>query len=558
MNDSELLQRYCVGRCDAAFTELVERYVDLVYSAALRQLGGDTHLAQDVTQTVFVDLARKAPSLSERTLLIGWLYTSTRYAAAKVVRSEQRWRSREQEANAMQPPPSDAALEPVWDQLRPILDSVMHELKEPERSAVLLRYFEGRPLAEIGEKFDLSEDAARKRVGRALDKLRELLARRGITSTATALSTLLSSQAITAAPAGFAVKAAAVALASAASGTGTAFSFLKIMTMTQLKVGAVGVLILAGVGAPFIIQHRAQLGLHAQNQALRQQNNEMAQRLEPLAAENLRLSNLVAYADRARLVQEQRSAELLRLRAEVSRLRSDVQAKAAKSRESGDAAIEATAMSLAERASRLKQRLEQIPALKIPELQFLTEKDWLDAVSSLQQLESDQEFRQALSNLRSNAKANFGLKLQKALSDFVRASGGMLPADTSQLRPYFDAPIEAAVLDRYQMIKTGQLKDLGHEYNLIAETAPPVDNEYDTRFEFGLNGRSSSSVNQAGEALEAAATAYAKSNNGALPRDASQLSPYLQKPVEQGRVQEFLSQIPPEMTNLDQYNQAHR
>ena len=98
MNDSELLRRYAENGCETAFTELVKRHLDLVYSAAMRQVGGDTHLAQDVAQTVFVDLARKAASISARSVLTGWLYTSTRYAAAKIVRAEQRRHAREQEA----------------------------------------------------------------------------------------------------------------------------------------------------------------------------------------------------------------------------------------------------------------------------------------------------------------------------------------------------------------------------------------------------------------------------------------------------------------------------
>ena len=201
MNDRELLQRYAACRCETAFTDLAKRYVDFVYSAALRQVSGDAHLAQDVTQSVFIDLARKAASISERTVLTGWLYTSARYAAAKAVRSDQRWHAREQEANPMQELSHESNPDPAWDQLRPVLDAAMHELNERDRNAVLIRYFEGRQLAQVGEKLGLSEDAARKRVGRALDKLRGLLAKRGVTSTATALAALLSGQTVTAAPA---------------------------------------------------------------------------------------------------------------------------------------------------------------------------------------------------------------------------------------------------------------------------------------------------------------------------------------------------------------------
>src|SRR5215470_10834499 len=196
MNDHELLQRYAKSRCEASFTELVKRYVDLVYSAALRQVGGDAALAQDVTQSVFIDLARKAASISARTVLTGWLYTSTRYAAAKAVRAEQRRHAREQDAYTMQQLTSNPEPTEAWDQLRPMLDEAMHELSERDRNAILLRYFEGHQLAEVGAKLGLSEDAARMRVGRALEKLRGLLAQRGAISTATALGALLSSQAV--------------------------------------------------------------------------------------------------------------------------------------------------------------------------------------------------------------------------------------------------------------------------------------------------------------------------------------------------------------------------
>src|ERR1041385_1850127 len=137
MSDSELLERYTQNHSESAFAELVARYVDLVYSAALRQVGHDTHLAQDVAQNVFVDLARKAGSLSDRAVLTGWLYTSTRYAAAMIVRREQRRRAREQEAHAMQELLRESSDPTDWDRLGLVLDEVMHELNERERDAIL-------------------------------------------------------------------------------------------------------------------------------------------------------------------------------------------------------------------------------------------------------------------------------------------------------------------------------------------------------------------------------------------------------------------------------------
>jgi RNA polymerase sigma factor (sigma-70 family) len=193
-SDCELLRRYTETNSEEAFAELVRRHLDLVYSAALRQLNGDAHLAQDVAQLVFADLARKAARVVGRQALAGWLYTGTHYAAAKAVRTEQRRHSHEQEAHAMQQLLHDPGPNPDWETLRPVLDTAMHELNEADREVILLRYFENRQHAEIGEQFGLSENAARMRVERALEKLRTVLSRRGVTNTV-ALSAALSANA---------------------------------------------------------------------------------------------------------------------------------------------------------------------------------------------------------------------------------------------------------------------------------------------------------------------------------------------------------------------------
>src|SRR5882672_2564349 len=169
--DTELLRRYVEDRSEAAFAELVRLHLNLVYFAALRQVGGDAHRAKDVAQAVFTDLARTASALSRHAVLTGWLYTSTHYAAAKAVRAEQRRQTHEQEARTMNEILQSSAPETDWDRLRPVLDDVMLQLNEADREAVLLRFFEGRPFADVGAKLRLSEDAARMRVERALDKM---------------------------------------------------------------------------------------------------------------------------------------------------------------------------------------------------------------------------------------------------------------------------------------------------------------------------------------------------------------------------------------------------
>lgn len=240
MNNS-LLQRYVTDRSEAAFTELVRQHIDLVYSAALRQVNGDAAAAHDVTQAVFTELARKAPRLVRHPSLTGWLYTSTRFVCAKTRRTEQRRAAREQEAYAMNQLYQASEPDPSWAELRPVLDEAMHELSADDREAVLLRFFEGRPIAEIGAKLGLTEDTARKRVARALDKLRERLARRGITSTVAALSAALAERTVVAAPTGMAVEISRAAAMESTAGSGAMAMLWKML----LASGAVAVIAVA-------------------------------------------------------------------------------------------------------------------------------------------------------------------------------------------------------------------------------------------------------------------------------------------------------------------------
>jgi RNA polymerase sigma factor (sigma-70 family) len=205
--DCELLRRYAEEADDAAFTEVVRRHVNLVFASAVRLLNGNAAMAQDVTQVVFTDLARKAGALTQHTSLAGWLHTSVRFAAANAVRTEQRRRLREQEASAM----SDQTnvLETAWMQMRPLIDEAVGQLHEPERNAILLRFFEEKSHREVGAALGLTENAARMRVERGLEKLRTHLVRHGITASVVLLAATLSTHAASA-PAPAALLAATV------------------------------------------------------------------------------------------------------------------------------------------------------------------------------------------------------------------------------------------------------------------------------------------------------------------------------------------------------------
>ena len=305
-SDPELLEWFARSRSEDAFAELVRRHVNLVYSAALRQVGGDPHLAQDVAQTAFSDLARKAPALARRTNLSGWLYTSARFAAAKIVRAEHRRRHRE--ARFMREP-TDAAPEADWEQLRPVLDEAMHQLQETDREAILLRYFENRPFAEVGARCGLTENAARMRVERALEKLRGLLAKRGVT-TAAVLASVLSAHAVQTAPAGLASLLATTSLAGASAAT---LSFWNIMQLTKLKL-ALGIFVVAAASTALILQHQGREQLPRANEAFKQQ-------VAQLQADNENLSTLAAQTKQPASPPSDQLTELLRLRGEIGILR---------------------------------------------------------------------------------------------------------------------------------------------------------------------------------------------------------------------------------------------
>jgi RNA polymerase sigma factor (sigma-70 family) len=311
-HDRELLRHFAATSSEDAFAELVRRHLNLVYSAALRQVNGDAHFAQDIAQTVFSSLARNADALSRRATLVGWLFTSVHFAAAKIVRTENRRRDREEEF--MREPLQEGAPELDWERLRPLLDAAMHELKDVDREAVLLRYFENRQFNEVGAKLGLNENAARMRVERALQKLRDILAERGIT-TATQLGSVISANAIQMAPANLAATLTKASIAGVGTGI---FSAFKVVGVTKLKL-AVSALFVIGLATVLLVQHQAQKKMRAINESLSQQ-------LTQLQTDNESLSNRLAATDDAKSLSDKEFNELLRLRGETGLLRQQTNA----------------------------------------------------------------------------------------------------------------------------------------------------------------------------------------------------------------------------------------
>jgi RNA polymerase sigma factor (sigma-70 family) len=323
LTDQELLRDYTGRRSETAFAELVRRHVDFVYSATLRMVR-DTHLAEDVTQGVFVALAQNARQLTDHPVLSGWLHRTAQNLAANTVRSDVRRRAREQEAVAMNellaPEP-----EAIWKHIAPQLDAALGELNELDRDALLLRYFERKSAREMAQTLGVSDDAAQKRVSRAVERLREFLSKRGVAIGASGLVIVISANAVQAAPAGLAVTISAAAIfAGTAVSTSTVIAATKAIAMTTLQKTLITAALAVFAGTGIYEAHQASQ-LRDQVQTLQQQQAPLAEQLAKLQAENKQLSNLVAQAKDQKSLSQAQLNELLKLRGQTGQARTALQ-----------------------------------------------------------------------------------------------------------------------------------------------------------------------------------------------------------------------------------------
>lgn len=248
----QLLAGYTRHDTEDAFAEIVRRHLNLVYSAALRQTRSP-QLAEEVVQSVFLKLAREAARLAPETILAAWLYQVTRHQAIDVVRREARRRLREQfatEMNALHTGSAD------WTPLEPLLDEAMAALDETDRTAVLLRYFENKSLREVGSTLGTTDDAAQKRVSRAVERLRSFFAQRGVTVTVSGLAVVLSTHAVQAAPPGLALVIASTAHLSSLTSTPLAAKAIVMTTLKKTLLAATAVL-MCGTATVIVTQKLA-------------------------------------------------------------------------------------------------------------------------------------------------------------------------------------------------------------------------------------------------------------------------------------------------------------
>ena len=269
-DDRTLLRQYAENHSDEAFGGLVARHINLVYSVALRQANNPQH-AEEIAQAVFVILAQKAPALRHHEALSSWLFQTARLTASNFVRSEMRRRRREQEASMQSV--LDESENQLWERIAPLLDTAVADLNEQDRRAIVLRFYEGRNLREVGVALGANEEAARKRVNRAVEKLQKFFQKNGVASTAEAIAGVISTNSVQAAPAMLAKAVTTLALAkSAAASTSTLTLIkgaLKLMAWTKTKTAvAVAVMAVLGAGTTLLTIKTLQAGRVARLNAL--------------------------------------------------------------------------------------------------------------------------------------------------------------------------------------------------------------------------------------------------------------------------------------------------
>ena len=325
-SDAQLLREYAERGCEPAFREIVTRHADLVYSAALRCVNS-SDLACDVAQSVFTDLSRKARPLADKLAdnasLVGWLYRSTRFAALNQLRDDRRRLAHERQA--MEQLLSNSETAPDWDRIRPVLDEAMNNLKDEDRDALLLRYFKNHDFRNVGRALGVSDDAAQKRVSRAVEHLREFFTKRGVTVGASGLVVIISANAVQAAPAGLAVTISTAAIFAGTTITSAATATaIKTIAMTTLQKTIITAALAAVAGAG-IYEARQAAQLREQNHTLQQQQAPLAEQNQQLQRERDDATNRLAglLAEILRLKSNPNQSELLKLRGQVTALSAD-------------------------------------------------------------------------------------------------------------------------------------------------------------------------------------------------------------------------------------------
>jgi RNA polymerase sigma factor (sigma-70 family) len=543
--DSELLRSFCEKRSEEAFAQLLRRHLDFVYSAACRILGNPS-LAEDVAQAVFASLANNAAKLQNHPFLTGWLHRATRNIASQTIRDEIRRRLREQKAYAMNELLSSGS-DTDWEQVAPQLDAALDDLNAPDREALLLRYFKNQTAREMALKLGISDEAAQKRVARALERLRKLLRKRGVQAGVAGLATLIPAHALQAAPAALSATISSTIIAclpQAAANLPLALVATKSIAMNTIQK-TVATVIIASAVTTGIYQRLQVSNLRNDIKTLKSEQSPLAAEVARLRDEQSAAARQLAGLREDNLRLQRNSSELLKLRDEVGRLRAGAKELAQlKEGKSGDPLV-SQAISWNQRVNLLKDKFEEDAAARIPELQLATEKDWLDAARN--ELGTETDIRKAMSNLRRAAEAKVANPMEAALKAYMRANNEEFPTDITQLQEFFDPPIDPAILRQYSILPEKQVPGLNMGGEWIISKTSPVDKDFDMRLGLGPSGwgfagheswnaRSVDMINT----LQPVWAAYSSANQGRSATDFQDLGPYLKTPEQKAAFQGIL------------------
>jgi RNA polymerase sigma factor (sigma-70 family) len=437
MSDRDLLQQYLQGDSQA-FAALVGRHLNLVYSAALRQVRS-SQLAEEVAQTVFLDLARRAHTFGPGQPVVAWLFVVTRRTAIDTLRSESRRVDREQtaaEIAAMTTP------SPTWVRIKDEIDDALSTLGDNERAAILLRFFENKSLREVGSSLGISEDTAQKRVSRALDRLRDRLVRRGIAVSSVGLATDLSAHALHVAPSALgATIAAALPIGAAATATTpVAAAFLSHAVATTVIVGALG---FAAIEAIAFVRQREEI---------------VATRLEIDRQRDTLAALRTTQAATAKRLQEAREEQAHAAALSVT-----------------DPAVEAAIAAWLQRVERLKSLAATRSDLAIPEFAALGDDDWFSLARDAA-FETEEKLGETFLAVRAAARRATAQIFFRALRFYADAQDGRLPVEPSDLAAHIPQPLPVELYSRYEMLQRGQFASAPDDAWLLAErlvTAQP-------------------------------------------------------------------------------------
>lgn len=464
-------------------------------------------------------ISRAKPlALKSTTPLVAWLHIVTRRTAIDTIRRESRRRRREQAAleitsggpleSTMKSSPS------VWSELEPLLDDALETLSDKDRAAVLLRYFENKSLREVGETLGTSDDAAQKRVTRAVQQLRTLFAKRGIAIGATGLVTELSAHAIHVAPAALNASVSANTAAASVIALSTGGNATQILVMNSFQKTLCGTMLALTLGTG-VFEARIAFNQRSELNALQQSTDRFLDETR-----------------RARLAGGSTSRALDAARAALAVSRTSVTLNAAE-----DEALVSAMKAWLGRVELLKQSLVQNPELSIPELSLLPEQTWI-AIAQDAQVETEEQIHAALARLRGVAENAMANTLGPALRGYVAAHDGQLPALTSELAPFFNPPVDPTVLQRYEVVRSGKLSEIPtreSQGDLIVQKSP-IDANRDSVWRVGTNAFSSESA--ASYAVRQAQKEFSKANEGRQATVPEDLLPYLMWPISFAKVRD--------------------